>query len=137
MRTFCLACFLVFACFVAASHVSAEAIGAWSEAVNGVQGRLIAKEDRIFNGIKIVAVYLELRNTTNVLGSIDVYFDIDKLTSQIVDSADAPISKPTEAPMSVFALQPLWLVLPFDGSLRFRVLSPGMASRNKVEPQSR
>ena len=103
----------------------AEEIGAWSEPIQGVQGRLITREDRIFNGTKIVAVYLELRNATNVLGSIEVYFDSNKLKTLIVDSNDDLISKPMDAAMSVFEPLPLWLVLPYDSSLRFRVSVSG------------
>jgi len=125
MRTFRLISFLAFACLLAA-QIKAEEVGAWSEPVDGVQGRLIAKEaEDAFIETQIVSVYLELRNMTNHAEPVELYFDPYRLSIQMVDSTDTLISKPMLADMSIFEQRPFWLVLPFDSSIRFNVSVSG------------
>ena len=48
--------------------------GAWSKEVNGVQGRLIVSQDPILNEAQMISVYLELRNVSDVLNPLGIYY---------------------------------------------------------------
>ncbi len=118
--------FAVIAIVVVASfqlYAQDEEIGEWSETVNGIKGRLITGYDSDFNGTKMLAVYLELRNVSN--RSWEIYFDLDKsIESNVVDGVNKPVAE-HPAPASIMAGTPPWLVLPFDSALRFRVSVSG------------
>lgn len=103
--------------------IKAEEIGAWSDSVDGIQGRLIANRVSDFNGTKIVTINLELKNPG--AGPIEIYFDDSTLKSRVVDSAEIRVFMPMEASMSVFFPPPRRLILPYDSTLRFRVSVSG------------
>jgi len=103
--------------------LKAEEIGAWSDRVDGIQGRLIANRVSDFYGTKMVNVYLELKNPG--AGPIEISFGDDTLKSRVVDSTESQVIKPTEASMSVFFPPPQRLILPYDSTLRFRVSVSG------------
>src|SRR5438034_1287839 len=115
----------IFISLILSPCLCAEEVGEWSEVVHGVQGRLIVKEDKVYAGTKLIAVYMELRNATNILGTIDAYYDCNTLKTVVVDSKGDVVSKPETADMSVFEPLPMWVVLPYDSSLRFRVSVSG------------
>jgi hypothetical protein len=99
--------------------------GGWSEVVDRIQGRMIISQDRPFNGTGMFAVYLEFRNTSDDLSPIEIYFDPTRAVQcQLVDANDKPV--PTARLLTrVLVSTPFWLILPPDGSLRFRVSVDG------------
>jgi hypothetical protein len=104
----------------------------WSESIDGVQGRLIIKETSIFNETHLLDIFLELRNTSNIVSPTRVYFDFGRsLRIQAMDSANVLIAKPVDASMSVWDPGAYWLVLPPDSSLRFRVSVSGFGIPKK------
>ena len=106
--------------------------GDWSEVAGGIQGRIIISQDRPLNGMGMFAVYLEFRNTSDVLPPIEIYFDPTRtFQCQLVDANDKPV--PTARLLTrVIVSLPLRLILPPDSSLRFRVSVDGsMARRNE------
>ena len=103
--------------------LKAEEIGAWSDPVDGIQGRLIANRVSDFNGTRIVTIDLELKNPG--AGPIEIYFDDNTLRSRVVDSTVGHVITPAEASMSVFFPPPQKLILPDDSTLRFRVSVSG------------
>jgi hypothetical protein len=103
------------------SYADTKEKGAWSEAVNGVQGRIIIPENQFSNDKTIVAVYLELRNVSNISGPIEIYFDpIHTFQCQLISTNGKSLA-PTMLPGSVFVPNPFWLVLPDESLLRFRI----------------
>ena len=103
------------------SYAVTPEVGAWSETVNGVKGRLTISEDQPFNGTKIVAVYLELRNVSNIADAIEIYFDPSHtFQCQLLDANDKPVAT-AGSPASIMVPRPFWLILPYDSSLRFRI----------------
>lgn len=107
------------------SYAKKQETGAWSEPANGIQGRLFATEDPEFNGTKMVAIYLELRNVSHVANPLEIYFEpIKSIESRVLDGGDKPVAK-YPSPASIGLTPPFWLTLPFDSTLRFRVSVSG------------
>jgi hypothetical protein len=104
--------------------------GEWSEVVNGVQGRLAISEDRPFNGTGMFAVYLELKNSSDVLK--EIYFEPTRTVQcQLLDANEKPLSTAGSV-TSILVPRPFWLTLPSDSSLRFRLSVGGyMIPRNE------
>ena len=93
--------------------------GDWSASVNGLRGRLSVSEDKPFNGTKMLAVYLELQNVSDVGNPIELYFDpIRTVVSRVIDDAGKDLAQPPNA-ASITSPPPFWLSIPWDGSLRF------------------
>jgi hypothetical protein len=107
------------------SYGAAPGTGVWSEAVNGVQGRLIISADEPVNGTRIVALYLELRNVSDIGNAIEIYFDPSHtFQCQLLDANDKPVAT-AGLPASIMVPHPFWLILPYDSSLRFRISVSG------------
>ena len=62
-------CFLCIAVLVTCGVVNGQESnsGKWSHTVAGIQGRVIVTKDAPYKGTKIVGVYLELRNVSQVI----------------------------------------------------------------------
>jgi len=100
-------------------------IGAWSTPVNGLQGRLSAAFGKDFNGTRMVDVYLELRNVSDVGNPMEIYFDeYTSVKSSVVD-ADAKALKLGPTAASIISPGPFWLSIPSGGNLRFPVSVSG------------
>ena len=99
--------------------------GDWSAPVSGLQGRLSAAFGKDFNGTRMVDVYLELRNVSDVGNPMEIYFDeYTSVKSSVVNAENKPLKLgPTAA--SIISPGPFWLSIPWDGSLRFRVSVSG------------
>ena len=107
------------------SSAAKSEIGAWSESVNGIQGRLIITEDPKFNGTRMIAAYLELQNVSDVGTPIEIYFDSTHVIQcQLLDANDKPIAMPGLS-ADIMTPLPFWLTLPYDSSLRFRISVSG------------
>src|SRR5215210_2681006 len=106
-------------------YASTSETGDWSDVVKGIQGRITISEDHTFNGTTIVAVYLELRNVSNIGDAIEIYFDpIHTFQCQLLDANDKPVAT-AGLPASIMVPRPFWLILPYDSSLRFRISVEG------------
>jgi hypothetical protein len=107
------------------SYASTEETGAWSEPVNGLRGRLIAKEDSTFRGTRMIAVYMELENVSDVGNPMQLYFDpIKSVESRCVDSNGKDLKQPPTA-ADVITPSAYWLSIPNDGKLRFKISVTG------------
>jgi hypothetical protein len=103
----------------------AEETGAWSETVNGLRGRLIAKEDKPFHGTRMLAVYIELENVSDVGNQMEFFFDpIKSIVSNVADSTGKDLAQPPTA-ADVVTPSAFWLALPNDGTLKFRISVSG------------
>lgn len=118
--------------FVSALGVLAQGIddrkfetGEWSDPVNGLRGRLLAAPGDTFNGTRIIDIYLELRNVSDVGNPMEIYFDqFRSLESSVADADTKPLKQPPVA-ASIGSPGPFWLAIPWDGTLRFRVSLSG------------
>jgi hypothetical protein len=122
--TLCLALVLsggLFGCATTAPKPKPMTVGDWSEAVNGLRGRLIFTEDAKFNGTRMGVVYLELQNVGDVLNPLDIYYDIDRtLLCNLLDASNQPVAQ-VGVVADIFFPLPFWIMLPNDSTLRFRV----------------
>lgn len=109
----------------AASASAKTTTGPWSDAVNGVQGRVSISEDPKYNSTRIVAVYLELRNVSNLANPIEIYFDpIRIFKCELIDSNGKSVAT-AGLPADILSPIPFWLALPYVSSLRFRISVSG------------
>ncbi|MGH9819799.1 MAG: hypothetical protein ACRD43_06485, partial [Pyrinomonadaceae bacterium] len=109
----------------ASLKASIEETGAWSEQVRGLRGRLIVKEDKPFHGTRMIAVYMELENVSDVGNQMEFYFDpISSIESKLVDENGKEVEQPPTA-ADVATPAPFWLALPHDGTLKFRISVTG------------
>jgi len=99
--------------------------GTWSAPVDGLRGRLLVTPGDTFNGTRMLVVYLELENVSNVANPLEIYFDEYRtLESKVVDGEGKPLKQPPVA-ASILSPGPYWLTIPVDGLLRFRVSVSG------------
>src|SRR4051794_26904411 len=67
-------------------------MGDWSTPVNGLQGRLSTAFGKDFNGTRMIDVYLELRNVSDVGNPMEIYFDeYTSLGSSVTDAESKPL----------------------------------------------
>lgn len=116
--TFC----ILFCVPLLISTAAAQSVtGEWSSTVNGVQGRLSLAEDKPVNGTRMLAVYLELKNVSDVGNPIEIYYDPTRsLKCDLVNAETKPVVQ-AALPADILTPSPYWLSLPFDSVLRFRV----------------
>jgi hypothetical protein len=92
----------------------------WSEPSNGVRGRLVMRCSHVINGTMIVATHVELKNVWDVANALAVDVSDKHFTFRVTDAEgkdlpDSPaIFSGIQAPLPD-------LILPFDGSIRFRI----------------
>ena len=107
------------------SFAGTEETGAWSEPVDGLRGRLIAKEGSAFHGTKMVDIYLELENVSDVGNPMQFYFDpIKSIESRCFDSNGKDLMQPPTA-ADVITPSAYWLSIPSDGKLKFKISVTG------------
>jgi hypothetical protein len=102
-----------------------EAEDGWSETVNGLRARLSLEGDQKSPFLK---VFIELQNTSDVAGIRKIRFNPKTIELRIADAAKAPLAK---ASGSYDGMSPTWepLLLPFEGTIRFRISFPGLGYR--------
>jgi hypothetical protein len=107
------------------SFAGTEETGAWSEPVDGLRGRLIAKEGSAFHGTRMVDIYLELENVSNVGNPMQFYFDpIKSIESRCFDPNGKDLIQPPTA-ADVITPSAYWLSIPNDGKLKFKISVTG------------
>jgi hypothetical protein len=73
----------------------------------------------------MVAVYLELRNVSDIGNPIEMYFDPTHVIGcELLDANDKRVAI-TGLPADIIGPPPYWLTLPHDSSLRFRISVTG------------
>lgn len=94
----------------------------WSEAVNGLRARLSIEREKDSPFLKI---FLEIQNTSDVSGNMAIRFTPDSITPTVTNKIDKELQRAT-GPYS--ALIPTWtpLMLPCEGTMRFRINYPGL-----------
>lgn len=95
----------------------------WSEAVNGLRARFSVTR---MNDSPFVKVFLEIQNTSDVMGIRTIRFTGDSITPMVTTAAGKSLLK-ANGDHSGFL--PVWtpLKLPLDSTLRFRISFPSMA----------
>jgi hypothetical protein len=95
-----------------------ENVGAWSDAVGGLRGRLVVAHGQKFSGIDYVKIYVELQNVSDSISQMEIYpFD---LKCALNTSDGKPAKQVGEACGGPIVL-PIPLVLPFDSTIRVNV----------------
>lgn len=119
-------CTLVFMAAMA-STVQASEDAPWSKPVNGLRARLLVlpseKPESPF-----CRVYIELQNVSDVAGQKRLRFNPDKLTLIVADKSGKELAVANHPYDGRF---PLWepMLLPYDGTLKFRISFPGLGYR--------
>ena len=124
MKKIC--CTLILVLLVPISALaSGEETGAWSEPVDGLRGRLIAKEGSVFHGTKMVDIYMELENVSDVGNPMQLYFDpIKSIDSRCFDTNGKDLVQPPTV-ADVITPSAYWLSIPNDGKLKFKISVAG------------
>ena len=100
-------------------------VGAWSKVIDGIQGRLLAALDTSYNGTRMLAVYVELRNVSDVANPKDIYYDfMSSFRGKVVDARNQELPR-ASLPADIMSPPPCWLAVPNDGLLRFPVFVHG------------
>jgi hypothetical protein len=99
-----------------------ENVGAWSEAVNGLRGRLIVTLEKEENGVQSPKVFLELQNVGNILDSIRINAFDPKTSFQcrVVDGTGKPMASDLGG-IREMVVPAFTLSIPFESSLRLNV----------------
>ncbi|GAA5496377.1 hypothetical protein Rhal01_02560 [Rubritalea halochordaticola] len=114
--------FLLLSITAHAAQPSGEA--PWSETSNGLQARISMERSHVSNGTAIIATYLELKNVRNLISPMLVSLD-DKSLSFKVSNEQGEFVARQVGPFSGMVVQNPALVLPHEGTLRFRIGSQG------------
>jgi hypothetical protein len=103
----------------------AQSVGEWSKPVDGLRGRLSVREGKPYIGTRMLDVYLELENVSDVANPIELYFDTERsIVSRVVDVNGNEVAQPQNG-ASIALPPPFWIAVPSDGDLRFRVSVSG------------
>jgi hypothetical protein len=106
-----------------------EVGGGWSEKVNGLRSRMSLEREVNSPFLK---VFIELQNTADVAGSRKIRFTPKILDFRVTDAAKNPLAK---AIGPYDGISPFWepLLLPMEGTLRFRISFPGLGYRPETD----
>ena len=100
--------------------------GAWSQTVDGVQGRLLVAPGYKINGTMLPQVYLELRNVSDLANPLDIYYGNGAgVELEVIDSQNKKVAPDLSLSFDAMMPKPYGLVLPHDSSLRFLVSGYG------------
>jgi hypothetical protein len=110
---------------LSSATLAAESIGEWSQSVEGIRGRLIAREDKPYIGTRFIAIYIELENTANVADPIYIFFDpVRAIDNRVIDAAGNTVKQPPNV-ASIMSPAAHWLAVPWDGRLLFHASVSG------------
>jgi hypothetical protein len=116
---------IVFALLPVFAHGDQDKAGAWSVAVNGLQGRLIIAVNKPGETDPFLRIYLELRNVMNVLNDRVVGYNRKGFHPRVVDETGRIAPPPAGVAYDGFEVEPKPLVMPFDSTLSFRINGHG------------
>ena len=102
---------------------ASEAPDGWSETVNGLRARLSLERDEKSPFLK---VFITFQNTADYVGSRKIRFDPRTFVLRVTDATNTPLAKPPYGDYD--GISPTWepLLLPFEGTIRFRISFPGL-----------
>lgn len=107
----------------AADEKTTIATGGWSEAVNGLRGRLVLAQGRTLGDgtIRESLVYVELENVVNTAsGEVLLSFDPDALKCELTDATGKAVA-PTPVAGSGGRPGKMLVTIPYDASIRLRI----------------
>jgi hypothetical protein len=113
-------------CTATMAFGAASQAGAWSDAVDGIRGRLSIDHAPDFNGAEILVVFLEFQNTSDTGNPRRVWFAPGggQFKWELLDGDGSRI--PESASFASIMIPPAyWITLPYDSTLRFRVSVSG------------
>ena len=111
----------------------AAAKDGWSKPVDGLQARLTFGPGRHLRGDYRPEVFLELRNSSNILTPLEVEFDGSKTVRfDLRSAAGRPAPRPRVIVASIWIADPYRIALPPGGTLRFPVSVQGYNSTGGV-----
>jgi hypothetical protein len=96
----------------------AHAESPWSQAINGLQARIVLKWTAVYNGTPIISPFLELRNVLNRVNPMKLAWRRAKMKFRVVDAQGHELSRPGNGHSGPVVDQ-LDLVLPYRGMLSF------------------
>ena len=98
----------------------------WSEAVNGLQARIVLERSQVSNGTPIIATYLKLRNASDVMNPLTIPWDGKLMKFRVVDATGSEVPKSKNFSYDGVMLEGTTdLVLPIRGELSFDYSSHG------------
>lgn len=126
MKTFLTA---ILAIAFSAQALASEVADGWSETVNGLKARLSFERDQKSPFLK---VFIELQNTSDGAGIRKIRFGPKTLALRVTDAARSPLAM---ANYPYDGTSPTWepLLLPFEGTIRFRISFPGIGYRPETD----
>jgi hypothetical protein len=112
-----------------AQALASDVADGWSETVNGLKARLSFERVQKSPFLK---VFIELQNTSDVAGSRKIRFDPKTIDLRVTDAAKNPLAK-ANGPYD--GTSPIWkpLLLPLEGTIRFRISFPGLGYRPETD----
>ena len=99
-----------------------QSTNGWSKDVAGLQCKIDAVRMGMKSDSPKIVTYLSLRNTSDSLGTVDIYLSIGNLNLWLENKAGKKLETPTSGVngRNGFVPNPFWLQLPFDSSVRMR-----------------
>jgi hypothetical protein len=102
----------------------------WSAAVNGLRARITFGEVRTSSGSRLPEVFVELHNTTDILGVLEFDLDVGKAFRYELATADGkPAPRPIDISMDGHVAGPFRVAIPMRGTLKFPVSWSGYGIR--------
>jgi hypothetical protein len=98
----------------------------WSQPVNGIQARFSFADGDICNGTRIITVFLELQNVSDVGNPIYLLYDSDySIKAELFDSCGKPVSPPRSSSFDGCVQEPFFICLPYNSTIKFDVTANG------------
>src|SRR4051812_17674541 len=114
---------------IGATVLASENDAGWSTSVKGLRARLLVLPPQKEPYCRVL---IEFENVDEVLGQKKIRFSLKKLSLRVCDKAGNELSRSAN-PYSGWA--ELWepIALPYAGSMRFQISSPGLFYRRGVD----
>ena len=98
----------------------------WSQPINGIQARFSFADGDIFNGTRIIRVFLELRTVSDIGNPIYLLYDSDhSIKAQLFDSYGKPVSPPMSSAFDGPMQEPFFICLPNNSTMKFDITANG------------
>ena len=96
----------------------------WSTPQNGLQGRFTFMPGEPFAGTRLIQVYLELHNTSNLGSPMYIKFDINAVKGTLTTAGGKAVSS-YGSDASIIESGPTTIVLPYDSTIKLNVTAAG------------